>query len=265
MYKSPLFFPATQARKEFWPAVAAAVGLVGSIYGSKQSAKGQAQANETNVQLARENRSWEEQMSNTEVQRRVNDLKAAGLNPMLAYQGQASTPSVSAPTVQNEKESYKNFGRDATSAVGQAMQATQLKAQMANLDANTANAQAQTALTQEMAKQAAYDTAIKANTAKDVGYISSERQYTVEKLQREIDRIIADTKLTELDEKQKRELFPLVMQLQETESQLKKLNVPEAKATAEFYDSIGPAAKTAPIVKDAAQLMLQIFGNKNRR
>lgn len=77
------------------------VGNAGSIVGDMVTGGGysQLQSNRENIQLARESRDWSERMSNSAYQRAVTDMRAAGLNPMLAYQqGGASTPS---PTTAN--------------------------------------------------------------------------------------------------------------------------------------------------------------------
>lgn len=65
-------------------------GLLSDITG----ATGARDANKVNLEEAKINREWQERMSNTAYQRAMQDMKQAGLNPILAYQqGGASVPS----------------------------------------------------------------------------------------------------------------------------------------------------------------------------
>lgn len=94
----------------------------GAIVSGLFGREGQRSANAANRQEAHENRVFQEAMSNSAHQREVNDLKKAGLNPILSVNAGASSPAGGqAAAAQNTNESF------AASAKEIAMQIASIK------------------------------------------------------------------------------------------------------------------------------------------
>jgi len=228
----------------------------GSIGGGVMNLMGQHSANKANIKLNRENRDWMERMSNTEYSRSIGDMLNAGLNPMLsALNGGASTPSNTAPTVQSETE---GLGRGVQSAGAAMAQRAAIEQQRANVELTRANT---------------YKAVQEGNSAKSFADNAGSRyNYEMNEVKSRVEQLRTQHKLTDAQTKQILDMLPALKAASESQAKaneqaansgkakqrLDELAVPEAEATAKWFESeIGSsgAGKGVELFKQILQIL----------
>lgn len=249
----------------FWAAAAPIIAKVGGdIIGGLMGQSAQKEANEANIRLQRENRDWMERMSNSAYQRAIQDMKSAGLNPMLAIsQGGASTPNASAATV----EPVDALAKGVSSAGSAAMQALSLQQMQANTALTREKAKQETMVTKDMEDQR--NQGITPSTIDYQNKITEMRKKTEEYLQS-----VSETRIKQIEARiaeetvganvssaiAKAEIAREEVGFAEARRVLSELQIPEAKAMAQWFDTVGAASPAAKAVMSLTSWLKLIFG-----
>lgn len=244
--------------------------LLGTLISAGLGYAGQREANNTNQEIAKENRDFQERMSSTAYQRAVGDMSAAGLNPMLAYQqGGASSPAGSTTTVGNAMGAAVSSAQQA-SGTFQAIEAAKQNRAMTDqiisttekIRSETLTNKMNTALAAARLKELEGSGDVNAAEAevRDVAGKSAHRQYeaNVKHNMWEQDVLTrrSQSEIAQIEAQLQGRSFSADAERRRAIAQQEVFAVPEAKGGADFYEKAGAAPRWL-------QTLLQVLKGAN--